>query len=243
MTNGYWRNSTADPDTGVYVSYPKFQSALGTYVSFKHGIWNGASYEDRLKVINLPVLKSHSNYGVTAACKHYMGVESEILNGGIANGHQQIGEGGMGTLLAETRYPILNILDAIYINANPYPFIFCGPATSYEAATRVNILMASTDPVALDYWAAKNVLIPTAQLNGYEDTHHLDPDNTESGGLTDAFGVYLNNTKNELIRNGYTVTSNPNRMNVFLTQLHSAPNYDTLNPRSLLVLTNSLCDD
>ncbi|MFX1300345.1 MAG: hypothetical protein ACFFDE_05325, partial [Promethearchaeota archaeon] len=97
MTDGYWRNSTADPDTGVYVSYPKFQSEQGTYISFKHGIWNGATYEDRLKVINLPVLKSHQIYGVTAATKHYMGVQSEILNGGIANGHQQIGEGGMGT--------------------------------------------------------------------------------------------------------------------------------------------------
>ncbi len=63
MTDGYWRNSTADPDTGVYVSYPKFQSEQGTYISFKHGIWNGATYEDRLKVINLPVLKSHEIYG------------------------------------------------------------------------------------------------------------------------------------------------------------------------------------
>jgi len=173
MVDGYWRNSTADPDTGVHVSYPKFQSEQGTYISFKHGIWNGVTYEDRLKVINLPVLKSHSIYGVTAACKHYMGVQSEILNEGIANGHNQIGEGGMGTLLAETRYPVLNILDAIYINANPYPFLFCGPATTYEAATRVNILMASTDPVALDYWAARNVLIPTAEINGYEDTHRI----------------------------------------------------------------------
>jgi len=244
MTDGYWRNSTADPDTGVHVSYPKFQSEHNTYISFKHGIWNGVTYEDRLKVINLPVLKSHSNYGVTAACKHYMGVQSEILNGGIANGHNQIGEGGMGTLLAETRYPVLNILDAIYINANPYPLIgLCGPATSYTAATRVNILMASTDPVALDYWAAKNVLMPTAVINGYEDTHHLDPDNTESGGLTDAFGVYLNNTKHELIRNGYTVTTNMNRMNVFITQTHSAQNYDTLNPNSLLILTENHFDN
>ena len=172
-----------------------------------------------------------------------MGVQSEIRNEGIANGHDQIGEGGMGTLLAETRYPVLNILDAIYINANPYPFLFCGPPTSYEAATRVNILMASTDPVALDYWAAKNVLMPTAEINGYEDTHHLDPDNTESGGLTDAFGVYLNNTKHELIRNGYSVTTNLNRMNVFITQSHLARNYDTLNPSSLLILSETHFDN
>ncbi|MFX0078467.1 MAG: DUF362 domain-containing protein [Candidatus Hermodarchaeota archaeon] len=237
MTNGYCHNTTANLDTGVQVSYPKFQTTFGTYISFKHGIWNGASYEDHLKIINLPILKTHSNYGVTAATKHYMGVQSEGLNGGLANGHSCIGEGGMGTILAETRYPVLNILDAIHINPNPYPSIWCGPATNYDGATRVNIIMASTDPVALDYWAAKYVLMPTAEVNGHEDLRAIDPDNMERRtGLTDAFGVYLNNTKLELIRNGYTVTTNLNRMNVFITQTHSARNHDTLSPSSFLIL-------
>ena len=244
MTNGYCHNTTTDSDTGVQVSYPKFQTTIGTYISFKHGIWNGTSYEDHLKIINLPILKSHSNYGVTAATKHYMGVESEGLNGGLANGHICIGEGGMGTLLAETRYPILNILDAIYVNANPYSHLWCGPATNYEGATRVNIIMASTDPVALDYWAAKYVLMPTAEVTGHEDLRAIDPDNMDRRpGLTDAFGVYLNNTKLELIRNGYMVTTNMNRMNVFITQSHSAQNYDTLNPGSLLILTETRFDN
>ena len=37
-----------DPDLQVSVSYPKFQTAEGTYVSLKHGIWDTESetYDD-----------------------------------------------------------------------------------------------------------------------------------------------------------------------------------------------------
>lgn len=224
MDDGYIRYSDVDPDTGLRVTYPKFQTTDGTYISFKYGIWNGYSYEDRLKIINLPILKSHSNYGVTGATKHYMGVQSEGLHGeGLGNGHYSIADGGMGTLLAETRYPVLNILDAIWVNANPYPSTHCGPPTAYEEATRVNVLMASTDPIALDYWAAKNILMPTAELIGDDDVYTIDPDNTIRGLLTEAFGVWLRLTEDELIQNGFTVTTDESRMNVYISQPFSLP--------------------
>ncbi len=225
MDDGYILYDVADSDTGVYVSYPKFQTTDGTYLSFKYGIWTGSGYENRLKVINLPILKSHSNYGVTGATKHYMGVESEgsANPGGLANGHWRIATGGMGTLLAETRYPVLNILEALWVNANPAPSFHCGPSTDYEQATRVNVIMASTDPIALDYWAAKHVLMQTADLTGWTDTHTIDPDNTQRSGLTEAFGVWLRLTETELIQNGYTVTCDENRMNVYISQPLSLP--------------------
>ena len=212
MTDGYILSDTTDSETGIYVSYPKFKTEFGTYISFKHGIWNGTGYEKRLKVINLPVLKSHWTYGVTASLKHYMGVQSE----GLANGHSTVGTGGMGTLMVETGMPTLNIIDAIWINANPWPSSMTGPLTSYNYATRVNVLMASTDPVALDYFAAKHILIQAASLIGYGDTSTLDPDNTERSGLREAFGVWLNLTKNEIIRAGYNVTTDENYMNVYV---------------------------
>ena len=220
MDDGYILYDVADADTGIYVSYPKFQTTDGTFLSFKHGIWTGSSYEDRLKVINFPILKSHRNYGVTGAAKHYMGVQSEgsANPGGLANGHWRIATGGMGTLLAETRYPVLNILEALWVNANPWPSFHCGPSTDYEQATRVNVLMASTDPIALDYWAAKHVLIQTAELTGFTDIHCIDPDNTQRSGLTEALGVWLPLTESELIQNGYTVTCDEARMNIFITQ-------------------------
>jgi hypothetical protein len=220
MTNGYILYDTSDPETGIYVSYPKFETEFGTYISFKYGVWNGTGYEKRLKVINMPVLKSHWTYGVTASLKHYMGVQSEgsAVLGGLANGHDKVGTGGMGTLMVETGLPTLNIIDAIWINANPYPSSMGGPRTYYSHATRVNVLMASTDPVALDYWAAKHVLVQAASLIGYADTHTLDPDNTERSGLSEAFGVWLNLTKNEIVAGGYNVTTGEDRMNVYVYQ-------------------------
>ncbi|UCE96258.1 MAG: DUF362 domain-containing protein [Candidatus Bathyarchaeota archaeon] len=210
--DGYVLNGTADPETGIYVSYPKFRTENGTYISFKYGVWNGTGYERRLKVINMPVLKSHRIYGVTASLKNYMGVQSEALG----NGHNTVATGGMGTLLVETGVPTLNIVDAIWINANPWPSGMTGPFSNYDWATRTNIVMASTDPVALDFFAAKHVLIQTSELIGYNDTHTLDPDNTVRSGLREAFGVWLNLTKDEIFRGGYNATTDEDHMNVYV---------------------------
>ncbi len=217
MTDGYILYSSADPETNIYVSYPKFRTVFGTYVSFKHGIWNGTGYEKRLKIINVPVLKSHVVYGVTGAVKHYMGVQSERNSyGGLANGHSTVGRGGMGTLMVETSMPTLNIMDAIWVNANPAPSAMRGPQTPYSYATRVNVLLASTDPVALDYWAAKNVLVQTARLIGYSDVRSVDPDVDIRVGVSEAFGVWLNRSKAEILAAGYNVTTDENCMNVYV---------------------------
>ena len=224
MTDGYIVYDSADSETGIYVSYPKFQTEYGTYISFRDGIWNGASYTDRLRVINMPILKSHMRYGTTGAVKHYMGVQSEQLNGGLANGHVTVATGGMGTLFAECGLPTLNILDAIWINTNPAPSFSCGPSTSYSEATRVNVLMASTDPVALDYWAAEQVLVQAATLNNETSIYTLDPDNTTLAfGMEEAFGVWLPLSRDELVREGYSVTTDETRMNVYIHQASAAP--------------------
>ncbi len=218
LTDGYILYDNPDPETGIYVSYPKFRTQFGTYISFKKGIWNGTGYEKRLKVINMPVLKSHSAYGVTASLKHYMGVQSQGEGqAGLANGHSTVATGGMGTLMVETGLPTLNIIDAIWVNANPPPFSGAGPSTPYNQATRVNVLMASTDPVALDYWAAKHILMQTANLIGHTDIHTINPDNTDVSGVSgEAFGVWLSLTENEIVDGGYPVTSDENKMNVYV---------------------------
>ena len=244
ISDGYILYDNSDPETGIRVSYPKFRTQYGTYISFKHGIWNGTQYEKRLKVINVPVLKSHSWYGVTASLKHYMGVLSEASAGGLSNGHYRVSRGAMGTMMVETGLPTLNIIDAIWINANPPPASGCGPSTPYNVATRVNVLMASVDPVALDYWAAKNVLVQAAHMIGYVDTHTLDPDSTDKTGLSgEAFGVWLNRSKNEIIAAGHNVTSDKNRMNVYVygKLVHDIAITDILVPQ-LLVCRGSLLD-
>lgn len=209
MEDGYVVNQTANSVTGIKVSYPKFKTKFGTYVSFKKGIWDPEteSYDsEKLKVINVPVLKSHSTYGVTACVKHYMGVVSDKLTD--HNPHNHVGTGGMGTVMVETRMPILNILDAIWINAVPSG----GPSTSYSEATRVNVIMASTDPVALDYWAAKYVLMQAARLKGYTNLSSMDP---EDG----YFGQWLKLSMEEMQKVGYQVTMTEDNMNVYVVNM------------------------
>jgi hypothetical protein len=216
MNDGYVVYDTPDPETGIYVSYPKFETDYGTKISFRDGIWNGTHYEERLKIINIPVLKSHSGFGVTATTKHYMGVQSQ----GVANGHDRIAAGGMGTLMAELGIPTLNIIDALWVNANPETSPSEGPGTSYTDATRTNILIAGTDPIALDYWSAKHVLLQASEMIGYVDTYSLDPDSTKSSGLTEAFGIWLNRTMDEILSAGYNVTNDELKMNIFANSLN-----------------------
>jgi len=217
MEDGYVVNATVNPKTGIMVSYPKFKTKFGTYVSFKMGIWNPdtQTYDsERLKVINMPVLKTHSIYGVTACVKHYMGVVSDMLTRNLgARAHNTVGSGGMGTEMVETRFPILNIIDVIWVNAVPGR----GPRTPYHVATRVNVIAASRDPVALDYWAAKYVLLRVAELNGYTGRSSIDPDNSNPG----YFGNWLRLSMEEIRMAGYQVTVDEDHMNVYVSNLQS----------------------
>jgi len=217
FSDGYVVNSTQNPITRLRVSYPKFKTNYDTYISFKNGIWNNAtaSYSsEKLKVINVPVLKSHGSYGVTACVKHYMGVVSQSLT----NTHSAIQYGALGTEMVETKFPALNILDAIWVNANPKESSNCGPSTSYEAASFTNVIGASQDPVALDYWASKHILIPAAIHKGHTAYSSLDPDYAPvTSGLTESYHNYLERSMNELKNAGYQVTMDEAEMNVYVS--------------------------
>jgi hypothetical protein len=213
--DGYIIDDSKNPRTGLLVSYPKFKTRFDMLISFKLGVWNPDTHSydsDRLKVINIPVLKSHMIYGVTACVKHYMGVTSDKLTGRLgASSHGAIAAGGMGTELAETRFPVLNIVDAIWVNANPGR----GPSTPYESATRTNVIAVSTDPVALDYLTAKRILIPTAHHLGHSTVSSIDPDHT----TPHSFGYWLRLSMEEIARAGYQVTVDEARMNVYLANI------------------------
>ncbi len=210
--DGFIVNTSVIPSTGVMVSYPKFTTPYGTQVSFKWGIYKPQinDYDvDKLKVINLPVLKTHMIYGVTGAIKNYMGVPSDKLTAGLGHRtHNTVGNGGMGTLMAQTRVPILNIMDAIHVNAKPKD----GPSTPYRGATETNIIASSTDPIALDYWASKNILCVACADQGYE-TPTLDPDNKEKK----MYGHWLDASMKELNHENWGFTNDPNRITVHIT--------------------------
>jgi hypothetical protein len=199
-----------DPQLHGQVSYPKFQAASGTQISLRHGIWDSSSetYDrERLKFINVPVLKSHhATYGATACVKDYMGVVTRELG---TNSHSAIRYGILGALLGEIQLADLNILDCIWINANPYD----GPWTTYDGATRRDELVASLDPVAADIWAVKNILIPAFLENGYSPPWpypSADPDDPNS-----EFREYLDNSMGRILMAGYEVTNDLEQIDVF----------------------------
>jgi hypothetical protein len=220
LNDGYIVDSNPDPNTSIRVSYPKFKTVFGTYVSFRNGVWNfsTSTYNSNiLKVINIQVLKSHELYGVTGCVKNYMGVQSQLLS----DGHNLIGKGAMGTEIAKTRFPTMNVLDCIWVNANPVESGVppCGPVTAYEDASYANVIAASTDPVALDYVASKYVLMPAALQKGHKEVTSLDPDNPNKvAELWESFHNYLERSMEQLRIAGFRVTMNEMEMNMFVNE-------------------------
>jgi hypothetical protein len=146
-TNGY--------RTYGNVSYPCFTTTKGNRVELREGIWQVGGHSQNLKLINVPVLKFHDTGGseITASLKHFYGVVS------MADGQQPFRHyGGLGqtcgTMVVSVRTPVLNIIDATWVSFSSI--------TGYPSETthRANQILASQDPVALDYWAAKYILNP-----------------------------------------------------------------------------------
>ena len=147
------------------LSYPKFRTAGGRSVSMRYGVWNGSSYDsDRLTFINLPVLKRHGMAGATIAWKNLIGfvtiAENERRFGnwdtmhdffwGYTNGAAQ-NYGLIGRELAQVRAPDLHLVDAIWV---------ANEGNTGGNAVRQDVLLASTDPFAVDWYASEYVLRP-----------------------------------------------------------------------------------
>jgi hypothetical protein len=146
------------------VSYPCFTTKRGIRVELREGIWNGSGYGQNLKLINIPVLKTHGGSEITASLKHFYGILS--MNDGNSGYRHYVGLGETcGKMVVSVRPPVLNLMDAIWVS---YESLTGYPANTTFNANRI---VASQDPVALDYWAAKNVLYPINK----NFSHH--PDN------------------------------------------------------------------
>lgn len=188
------------------VSYPKFRTTGGRYVSLKYGLWNpaGGTYDDtRLTFLTLPVLKCHGAvYGVTACTKIHVGTMTTALS---TSTHSAVRYGMLGKFLGEVRMPDLNILDCIYILARPSS----GPPCTYAQATYCDKLVAGVDPVAIDMWATKNILVPAILANGYTSYPMQDPDNPSS-----IFRLYVDAATSMLLAAGVPVTNDLSRIDV-----------------------------
>jgi hypothetical protein len=137
------------------VSYPCFTSAGGNRVELGKGVWRSGAHRGNLKLINMPVLKHHDTGGseITASLKHMYGLVSMSDGQSGIRHYDRLGE-TCGLMMASVVKPVLNIVDATWVSYSSL--------TGYPAGTtfRANQLLASQDPVALDYWAAKYILYP-----------------------------------------------------------------------------------
>lgn len=124
-------------------------------MELREGIWLGTGYSQNLKLINVPVLKHHDTGGseITASLKHLYGVVSMADGQSAFRHYSGLGE-TCGKMMVSVRTPVLNVIDAIWVSHSSL--------TGYPANTtsRSNEILASQDPVALDYWAAKYILHP-----------------------------------------------------------------------------------
>ncbi len=137
------------------VSYPCFTTAGGRRVELKEGIWQAGAHHGNLKLINVPVLKHHDVGGseITASLKHVYGLVSMSDGQSGFRHYSGLGETS-GKMMVSVASPVLNIIDAIWVSHTTL--------SGYPAGTtfRANQLLASQDPVAVDYWAAKHILYP-----------------------------------------------------------------------------------
>jgi hypothetical protein len=161
------------------MTYPVFTTDRGTVVDLKNGVWEREAYTGQpLRFINLAALNHHSSYcGFTSLVKNYLGVSDLSggpdpgsggrLTGDYYNFHSfpfnkwgagpQVGMIGraVGTYLRTIRRADLNITTAEWVG-------LASRTDTPVAHTRV--VMASGDPVALDYHAAKYLLFPNSKL-------------------------------------------------------------------------------
>jgi hypothetical protein len=173
VTDDYYH----DP-TGASAHYPRFTTEYGTRINFKYGISTDSGNDNaRLKLLNLPMLKDHQYKTMITGClKNYMGVIAPSYGDRWGIDYHYDFEYAVGKMVATTRVPDLNILDAIRV------IKIDGPEGYSTNAVEVGRLMASADPVALDYHAAKHVLYPISSNN----RHHPDRANTLHTCLTSA---------------------------------------------------------
>ena len=209
----------ADHTTNGYrtfedVSYPCFTTAGGHRVELMEGIWNGSGYGQNLKLINVPVLKYHDTGGseITASLKHCYGIVSMSDGQSGFRHYGGLGE-TCGKIMVSVRTPVLNIVDAIWVS---YSSI-----TGYPASTtfRANQILASQDPVALDYWAAKYILYPISQNSRHLPTFAgIDQWLTSARDIINTRGGLYN--PNSGIQVG-SVTKNEEEMSAFMRRFCS----------------------
>ena len=181
------------------VSYPCFTTSKGTRVELREGIWSSSDSDENLRLINVPVLKHHVGCGITGAPKSFYGILS-MADGKSSDRHYEMLGKHCGEMITKVRSPVLNTLDCIWVSPDDHA------GYPPEKMARLDQLLASVDPVALDYWASKHVLYPIDK----NEEHHPDRFSTLRRSLMQARDL----TNSEGGINGHKVTNDESSINV-----------------------------
>jgi len=204
--------STGDYNDGyVYenstkISYPKFRSpSQNYYISLRYGIWDSlaAAYDSSsLCIIDFPVLKAHSMAGSTIAVKNWIGVLTTAYAtaryGGWQSMHYQyfFGSYALVARVMAVTYPKFIILDAAWTSIRD---------PNVLDVVKTDMLLASTDPVAVSWYAAKYILTPIA----------INPNNTDPDRPGSRYRNNLEAWKNYLQNAGFSCTKDSSEMSVY----------------------------
>ncbi|MBN1182974.1 MAG: DUF362 domain-containing protein [Bacteroidales bacterium] len=201
-TNGY----VYEADTKI--SYPKFITPGGTKVSLRYGIYQISDTWDKSKlcIINFPVIKAHCMMGATLGLKNWVGLlttgNTDTRYGSWDDMHYTYfwGEYALLSRVMEVTFPDLTILDGTWTNGySNWEF-----DENYNFHTRC--LVASTDPLASSWYAAKYILNPIA----FNKTN-TDPDNSNG-----EYGSAIKKLAGYLIDSAHIdITMDPNKISVY----------------------------
>lgn len=210
------------------MNYPIFKSRYsGIIIDFKNGPYKDGEYLNReLKFINFPSLNHHSTWGGMTSCiKNYLGIVDMSCGyhgstpKGFFNfhyvGHSDLNVnyprirkfkkkfgfgymdhfhgGPVGFFMKNIRMADLNIVTGDWVGY--------GSRTDTKLSARPKVVMASKDPVALDYFSSKRILLPATPKDvkyswGPMIAPYNDPDN-----INGPLRMYLNECHQEGIGN------------------------------------------
>lgn len=164
----------------VIMSYPIIQTDRGSMIDFKNGIWEKGAYtEQPLKLINFAALNHHSTYcGATSAVKNYLGIadlsggSDPDQNGKLTDKYHNFhsfpfnkwSPGPVSGMLGKEIAVFMETIRRADLNITTAEWTGLASRTDPPVA-RTRAVLASTDPVALDYHAFKYVLHPNSKAS------------------------------------------------------------------------------
>ncbi|MBN2544966.1 MAG: DUF362 domain-containing protein [Spirochaetes bacterium] len=183
-------SSTGGNYRSVIMTYPIFKTDKGTIVDFKNGVWDKGKYTKQpVKFINFPALNHHSDYcGVTSAVKNYLGI-TDLSGGSDPDNNGKLtanyynfhsfafnkwSPGPKSGMLGGEVACFMNKIRKADLNIVSAEWIGIISRTDLPAA-RTKAILASTDPVALDYHSCKYILYYNSHIPVHDVSNKKSP--------------------------------------------------------------------